>query len=332
MKLGTVPPSYGTNVTRVYTTHPWNVPRRSDVTNIPEKFPLFYANEGLVSADTHQIPDEYAVSHRARGGPTRLPPFAGAATASHCPRGGPRSFCPVTAHGFVDLVYLCGLPIWPGEPLMSSFLPRKLPYVGPLYGLRRHMTGSAVPHDILQRYIQGAGQDTVHKRPKAANVVSRISFLEQMSVLCAAEPQSSAGTFYLKENLYVDDKQPEVYVAKGPLSEADLRNLCFYEIAKRVFESGSTDEAYAEAMLHTEWFEEVQLSLTHYRKTKTLPRDAVDHDIGCVRQSGHLPLELVAGVANFDMFSVVGVSLSFYRPGGFERSNWLPVIAVYLFS
>lgn len=319
MKLGIVPPSYGSNVARVYTTRPWSTSVPSVIANVPEKFPLFYTNQGLVSADIDQIPLQYGV-------PSDQPgiAFAGVATNGHTPRKDSQGLCCVTSGGTVDLVYLCDLPVYPGELLVSSFLPRKLPYVGPLYGLRSHIAGSVVPDGLIRRYLQGAGDDTVYKRPRQT---LSVRFLEDLSPLCA-DIKSSVGTFYLKENLRVDDKQPDVYLSTTALSTTDLRNLFFYELARCVNRFGSVDEERVQAKLQDDWLTVIQEKLRRYKTTRTVPREPVDYDIGCVRQRG----SVATSVSNFNMFDVVGVNLSFHCPTEFVHKNFFPVIAACLFG
>jgi hypothetical protein len=306
----------------MYTPRPFET--LSPVAHIPEKFPLFYTNRGHVNVDTDRIPNPYAVANRQAG-----LAFAGVATAGHSPKQDHPDLCCVTLKGATGLVYACDLPVWPGEILVSSFLPRKLPYIGPLYGLEPHIMGSAVSRDLVEQYQKGADEDTVYKRPKPATdfpIHTQTKFLEQMSLMCAAI-DSSVGTFYLKENLWVNDKQPGVYFASTALTKTDLQNLFFYELAKCTHDLGSMDEEYVETKLRDEWFPAIQAKLRRYKQTRTVPREPIDYDIGCVRQSGRLPAG--TDVSNFNMFSVVGTSLSFHTP---SYKNRFPVIAVYLFG
>lgn len=324
MRLGAVPPSWGVTATRVYTPRPWNTSIPPVVANVPEKFPLFHTNQGLVSAEADQIPLQYGVQGDQPG-----LAFAGVATAGHEPRPGHTTLCGVTLKGTTEVLYLCDLPVCPGEFLVSSFLPHKLPYIGPLYGLGRHVTGSVVPIYLIDQYLKGADEDTVCKRPRCFASASPVKFLEHMGLLCATI-KSSAGTFYLKEQLWVDDKRPDVYVSATALSETDLRNLFFYELAKRVHEFGTTDENRVEEKLRTDWITTIKKKLRYYKTTRTVPREPVDYDIGCVRQHGHFSID--ADITNFNMFAVVGVNLSFHCPTKSVHKNFFPVIVACLFG
>lgn len=327
----TIPVSFGTTATRTYTPTPWDSRETSALRVVPEKFPLFFDDNGRASADTGQIPGRYSV------GDEKLI-FAGVSTVTFYPSDPNHrvlSNCCVTNKDVTNVVYLCQLPIFPGEFLVTSFLRGKIPYIGPLYGLAKHVDGTPIPAAVLEAHLKGRqselpSTEATRKKARLSYAVSshRSVFLLQMSTLCAMSKPQGEGVFYVKREMRIDHSQPLVYVVPRGLSVVDLQNLFFFELAKRIYQTGIEDEDEIDEKLENGWFDEIKIEMKTHQTNKTLPREPVDYDIGIALQ--HDPTSM-AWLGNIDLFSVVGVALTSFNPSKFVKHNdFYPLLGVKL--